>query len=291
MTKEELRAKYARIPTDFSEIEMLKNQLLDSGLLEAAQVDPAQAGKVFGVLEDGSIGLVESGPAPVPVEKGGYVMIDGHRYLVLDANEDLTEVKLMFADFEGSKYYDRSLGSEMLETFTTTDGTKQGLKYAGSALDTYCNETFLATLPQEVQDAIIEQTVVQDMYNVGLVDADETTVLQTKKIGSSDVYRVNKVSTESIAVGQRKIRSLNIADICAYLGTDGQTVLDGEILKEMIFGFAGTLELYSWLLDAYSNESFTACCFDNWYQDVYSRRYQYNLVVRPTFTINWKAFN
>ena len=230
------------------------------------------------------------GSAQTPV-KGGYVFIDGHRYLVLDANEDLTEVKLMFADLNGGQYYDASLSSEMYETFTTTYGTSQGLKYAGSTLDTYCNETFLATLPQEVQDAIIEQTVVQDMYYTGTGAAGETTVLQTKAIGGSNVYRVNKVSTESVAVGQRKIRSLNVADICDYLGTDGQTVLDGEVLNEMIFGFADGVSMSSWLLDAHSVNSIAACDVGGDYGNVRNTTWNNLLMIRPTFVVNWKAFN
>lgn len=283
MTKEELRAKYARIPTDFSEIEMLKNQLLDSGLLEAAQVDSTQAGKVFGVLEDGSIGLVEGGGSAQTPVKGGYVLIDGHKYLVLDANEDLTEVKLMFADLNGSKYWD---SGEEYETFTTADGTKQGLKYAGSTLDTYCNETFLATLPQEVQDAIIEQTVVQDMYSSqsGTPEEEDDFGI-TATWGVS--YRVNKVNTESIVVGTRKIRSLCVADLISYLG---DRTTDTE-LNNAVFGFGSRLNVFAWLSDACSDRSYYACSV---YGSIGSVNYGIwgNInVVRPTFTINWKAFN
>ena len=58
MTKEQLRAKYARVPSDFSEIEMLKNQLLDSGLLDVAQKNPENAGKFVGIKSDGTIGFL-----------------------------------------------------------------------------------------------------------------------------------------------------------------------------------------------------------------------------------------
>lgn len=62
MTKEEIRAKYARIPTDFSQIEMLKNQLLDAGLLEVAQINPENAGKSIIFDENGALSVGEGGP-------------------------------------------------------------------------------------------------------------------------------------------------------------------------------------------------------------------------------------
>lgn len=59
MTKEELRAKYARVPTDFSEIAMLKDQLIESGLLDVAQINPENAGKAIVFDENGTLTVVD----------------------------------------------------------------------------------------------------------------------------------------------------------------------------------------------------------------------------------------
>lgn len=58
MTKDELRAKYARIPADFSQLRMLKDQLVESGLLDIAKIDATKAGKFVGIKSDGKIGLL-----------------------------------------------------------------------------------------------------------------------------------------------------------------------------------------------------------------------------------------
>lgn len=107
MTKEELKTKYARVPTDFSEIEMLKDQLLDSGLLEAAQVSPEDAGKVLGVKEDGTIGVVESGGSETQ-----YQQIDiSHTDAASTIAELVTITTTPFAGFVELKYTTYKYGS------------------------------------------------------------------------------------------------------------------------------------------------------------------------------------
>jgi len=226
----------------------------------------------------------QGGGEQTPV-KGGYVLIDGHKYLVLDANEDLTQVKLMFADLNGSKYWDvaGSPSSDEKVTFHTESEDVLGLKYAGSNLDTYCNETFLATLPQEVQDAIIEQNVVQDMYSFAMGDAEEGDTFATSADGWGGSYRNNKVNTESVTVGSRKIRSLMMSDIINYLGSR----TTNTALNSMIFGFGQSLNVYAWLADAYSDSSNRACNVIGDYGSVSNFVWSYNSVVRPTFLINW----
>lgn len=232
----------------------------------------------------------QGGGGQTPV-KGGTVLIDDKQYLVLDANEDLTNVKLMLLSIDSSKYYESSPSSEQKVEFPTASDPILGVKYAGSVLDTYCNETFLATLPQEVQDAIIEQEVVQDMYAAGFVEEDANTVLQTKQIGSANVYRVNKMNTESIAVGTRKIRSLNMNDITTFLNTDGSTVLDGEVLNDMIFGVNKQVNIYAWLADACSDYSYGALYVYGDFGSVSLSSVDNDHVARPTFSINWKSIN
>ena len=112
MTKEELKTKYARVPTDFSEIEMLKDQLLDSGLLEAAQVSPEDAGKVLGVKEDGTIGVVEGGGS------GGDVYLDGNSLVIPEQEGPQPVIEIdgvpyyhkqefdVSQELEGTNYYD-----------------------------------------------------------------------------------------------------------------------------------------------------------------------------------------
>ena len=63
MTHEELKKKYSRIPSDLSQIEMLKDQLLEVGVLDVAQINIENAGKMIGFDEEGKLTVseVESG--------------------------------------------------------------------------------------------------------------------------------------------------------------------------------------------------------------------------------------
>lgn len=90
MTKDEIRAKYARIPTDFSQIQMLKDQLLESGMLDVAQKNPENAGKVLGINEAGEIAPVSGGTKlylhrMTPADNTRLLFVTSHDTLTSDA--------------------------------------------------------------------------------------------------------------------------------------------------------------------------------------------------------------
>lgn len=110
MTKEELRAKYARVPTDFSEIEMLKDQLLDSGLLEVAQKDPENAGKAVVVGEDGALMLGDGGGS------GGGAQLYKH---YLNFTQESTDTKLCVLSTDSNAFSPVSSAGDLQSLLTT----------------------------------------------------------------------------------------------------------------------------------------------------------------------------
>lgn len=281
MTKEELRAKYARIPTDFSEIEMLKDQLLDSGLLEAAQVDPTQAGKVFGILEDGSIGLVEGGgPAPAPVEKGSIIKLGNDDYRVLSVNVDLTDCEVVhLGPTTVGAFSNASPGQDpsAAVTFIVDGVEKTGIKYEGSLIDQAC-EAFYNALPADIKAAIIEQEVVQDMYDVGKGDSGGDFYFDNTAEGGA-IYRIKKVNDVPVTVGTRHAYQLSCGAIKKYFGgTSARGVDVGKVFQ-----------LQSWFNDAFSSNTGGACCLGcdasiGIY--VYSYYYAHFFCVCPAFHID-----
>lgn len=183
----------------------------------------SDAGKVLGVNESGELAYVAGGsPTPV-IEKGATIKLGGEDYLVLSANNDLTDVELVhvgpatiskYKTFAGGGY---SPSSEEKVTFTCGDTTKEGIKYAGSDVDTYCNETFFATLPADVQAAIIDQDITQDIYETNIGDTDGDFYIDNTSFGGS-VYRFKKLNTEDVVVGSRKCYMLSCKAIKDYYG-------------------------------------------------------------------------
>ena len=87
-------------------------------------------------------------PGKMPV-KGDLISIDEKQYRVLKINDTIAEVVAMYNSTES-------------QTFSVVNNT-----YAGSGLDDYCNDTFLRTLPETMQNAIVTKTFKQDRWFTG----------------------------------------------------------------------------------------------------------------------------
>lgn len=280
MTKEEIRAKYARVPTDFSEIEMLKDQLLDSGLLDVAQVDPAQAGKVLGILEDGSIGLVEGGTPSAPIVKGSVIKLNGEDYRVLSVNEDLTDCEVMLLGTIALSKFSNTSPTQDPSTaaiFTVNGVEAIGPKYEGSLLDQAC-EAFYDALPSDVKAAIIEQEIEQNMYNTSPAAGTEDFAIDNSAEGF-DVYRFKKVNDAPVVVGTRHAYILSPKDIKDYFGRSSATGLEVVTI----------FQLLNWFKDASSIYNNSACILSYNYgqgarveYNMYSNRYY----ICPAFHID-----
>lgn len=227
-------------------------------------------------------------PTPTHLEKGDIITLAGSLYRVLKTGDTLEDVELMcLSTFKSSQFSATSPGTDPTRktTFICGDEEKEGLKYEGSDLDTFCNETFLASLPEDVQNAIIEQEVVQEMYNTSASDDD----FDIKMVNGGFTYRIKKASTESVVVGSRKIRSASVKDFYDYVGFDGtpKTLEENAWdLNKIFFDEATVVGTTKWLLDACSGGVGNACCVLGSYGYVNIDYYGDTYFVAPTFHIN-----
>lgn len=240
MTKDEQKAKYGRIANDPSQLEMFKDDVID-GEVNGLPETPSESYDTPVVLKckNGELVWEEEGGGPTPpvpptpptpslVVKGDVILLDGKPYRVLQANADNTDVELI--SLQGTavtRYIEGSPSSEQVVYFQTESGTYEGIKYEGSIADQYCQTDFIASLPQDVQDAIIEQQVVQDMYEAaGYSVSGEAIFTLTRDdfANGSNPYRVFKRSTESVIVGMRKAYLPSFDDMVRYFGSSATSL-------------------------------------------------------------------
>nr|DAG04085.1 MAG TPA: ATP-binding sugar transporter [Myoviridae sp. ctbEa13] len=183
----------------------------------------------------GSIKLVDSkgnsktciGTKPIilsnqwkPVRKGDIITMDGKDYRVLKVNKNIAEVLAM---------YDASSSQK----FNTSGNSKV---YAGSDLDTYCDEVFYSTLSFNMKNAIIEKTFQQDSWHFSW---SSVSAGSPKYIGDTLSSGDYEVSLDSATFGTnilRKCYVLSVQDIIDYLGvTRSMTVADTTLTSTNIW--------------------------------------------------------
>ena len=218
---------------------------------------------------------------PIP-SKGDIVTIENKQYRVLKVSGTIVEVLAMYDATTSQNFNDTN------KTVAFTGGNT-GLKYQGSNLDTYLNETFFATLSATMKAAIVPKTINQDMWNYsGSVPSSETYYHLT--YGSSNLYyfdTLNGTAYGTVEVGSRNVYALSVKDVIDYLGVSaGGDFADTDIWQ--IFWNRSTSIIENiWLRSAYRNISSTAFYvfgkngyfIDNYYNNIYH--------ARPAFQIDW----
>lgn len=278
MTKNELKAKYARIASDPSQLEMFKDDVIDGTttclpeLPEGAEEKTLTLTMVNGVPEWSEGGV---GPTPEPVAKGDIIFFGGHRYRVLEAeSQDAVKVMLM-DDCIASKFNDNDTKVD----FDVDGTTVQGQKYADSALEAACLN-FVESLPQDIQDAIIAEEVEQDMYEISDTATGDY-VEFIRQDGS--VYRLKKLAT--VTVGSGLAHAISISEIIAYLAEN----LRWDALNQMMFDYDNPISISAWTMSARSSYSSHACSVFG-IDGYFNYDYFYILcVARPAFKINLQS--
>lgn len=277
MTKNELKAKYGRIANDPSQLEMFKDDVVDGVITGLPELPEETEGKTLILqMQDGELSWTEgggSGPSE-PVKKGDICFFGEHRYRVLEANEDNTNVKVMLLDDCISSKFNES---DTKVDFDVSGTTVQGQKYEDSALETACL-SFVESLPQEVQDAIIAEEIEQDMWDTNSSAEDALTF-----VGFDMTYRLKKLA--SIAVGSRLAHSISMSEIIAYLGES----LTCAALNKMMFDYNGKISIYLWTMSARSSLSSFACDVRGTYGFFLDSYFSYPYFVRPAFRLNLKS--
>lgn len=243
----------------------------------------SEFGRLFNKPGPSDIPVPQPGPSPVPSEppsKGDIVLFGGHRYRVLKANG--WDIEVMCLDIVWQRYEESPSDPEHQATFQTADGEATGVKYAGSDLDVYLNETWYASLPEDVQEAIIEQEgLVQDMYNLDAEEGTEDFLITGGTFGIT--YRIKKVSITGVEIGNRKVYELGIQDFIEYFGN--QTTNDS--INEFYFEVdeSNTI-LSSWLNSAKAGDTTYACCVSAYFGGVGSIFALGGQLLRPVFHID-----
>ena len=252
-----------------------------AGLVPTGEKKITENGK-YDITTFASIDVdVPSGPAPEPIVKGSVIKLAGEEYRVLSANEDLTDCEVMHIGPAKLSKFSNASPSQDPSAGTTfiVDGTeKTGLKYEGSLLDQAC-EAFYDDLPADIKAAIIEQEVVQDMYNLNAAEGTEDFAIDNSADGGM-VYRFKKINDAPVAVGARHAYAISPKTIKDYYGTTSKS---GLIV-------AKDFQLLSWMRDAYPGSAGTACYL---YYDgsgsgvgVYFYNYRNTYCVCPAFHID-----
>ena len=159
------------------------------------------------VEQDGKI--IASGDFSI---KGNLVTINDVEYRVLDI--DGTKIKVLSMDRNLKSEYGKN------EKFSYSEYT--GTKYEKSTLDKAMEE-YYNSLPDILQNAIIEQNINRSMYKLSYDETDSNIADPKKEIPIGSVVRVEGGDLDctklgEINVGKRKVYALDLDDLVHYLG-------------------------------------------------------------------------
>ena len=140
--------------------------------------------------------------------KGQIITLDGKEYRIIKLNGSVAEVVGMTNASDSQQF------------------AASGQTYAGSALDTYLNSTFYATLSDKLKAAIVDKTFTQDSwYTDASGDPDYSGYYGTTNPGTS-AYTISLGNAAFGAEITRHVYALSIQDVLNYVLdtsiTDGQ---------------------------------------------------------------------
>lgn len=209
--------------------------------------------------------------------KGDIITIEGKQYRVLNTNGAVAEVLAMYDASTSQKY-------NSTQEFVTFPSGKKGLKYQGSDLDTYLNETFFATLSATMQAAIVEKVVNQDLWD----DSSSTPSNQAYyTFNGGFVKYFYNVGEGTVEVGNRKIYALSITEFFNYLRLNAYGEFTNTDISQLFWNTDATTTNYEniWLRTASPYYLASAYYVTNTYSlnDTYHNT---GYAVRPAFQID-----
>lgn len=140
-----------------------------------------------------SVTVTKGSTMPV---KGDLITIESKQYRVLKVNGSVAEVLAMY-------------------NATTSQTFGLNNTYAGSSLDTYCNNTFYGTLSSTIQNAIVSKTFRQDSWLYGSTASGE--IAKYNGTHQTENYTLLLMSTTFGASISRKCYVLSCQDVIDYL--------------------------------------------------------------------------
>lgn len=211
-------------------------------------------------------------PTNMPA-KGDIITLDGEttQYRVLRTFGNLAEV-MSFTSPHSPSYYGSTITSTQFP-----DG-RTAMKYEGSFIDNYLNDTYYNSLSTNIKNAIVQRTITQSRYE-NQSSAPSNYNFMIRGNGSNRWYQ----KKSQILVGPRYCYALDLDDVARYL--------DLDIGDEVTYGYF-MLMLFN---DQYNGQyvwfSTVSSADYAYYVETYSRypstrQHTQNGPLRPTFCID-----
>lgn len=206
------------------------------------------------------------GPMPA---KGDILTIESKQYRILKINGNI---------------------AELLSLYDTGTKVQFASSYAGSGVDTYCNDTFYNSLSSTMKAAIIDKTFNQDSWSAS---ASGSSVYIGKYTKDSATHTYN-VSLSSAAFGPsitRHCYCISVQDIINYLEvttsmTDSNTTLTDTNIRTMLWNNVNYSSSILWLSSAYSAMSGFVYMVPGNIGNLQSTMGMLSQIVRPAFQID-----
>ena len=269
-------------PQDFSsKIKAISTGVDTSdGNIEPTTVLKGYKGYAKGVAVNGAIetydGSFDNLPV-VDVVKGDLITIENKQYRVLKVSGTVAEVIGMY--IASSSQLFNTTGASVVFT-----GGKRGIKYQGSKLDTYLNETFFNTLSETMRKAIVPKTINQDMWSYSNTAPSSGTYYHQTYNSNNRYYYDSDYGTAE--VGSRNVYALSVRDILDYLGVSANGDFTDTDIWQMFWNSSTNASGSLWLRSAfYSNSDMAFYIFGHsgYFDGAFLNN---NLYVRPAFQID-----
>ena len=198
---------------------------------------------------------IKNGSLYSPAKKGDIIKLnldntEDKYYRVLTNDGYIVEVVAMYTPDTTTNVWDNSdLGTT--NTTVNLSSSVSVIKYTGSNLDNYLNNTWYNTLSSNAKAAIIDKDIVSDVwYNEdGFVSSPKgnPAYQSTQKSDDSKQYTISKYASATVPVGTRHIYALSVQDIIDYLSTerlrvDNSRILNYKNVYEMFCGGVDTID-------------------------------------------------
>lgn len=148
------------------------------------------------------------------IKKGDLITIEDHPYRVLKRKFNIAEVLGMENCYESSDGWGIQYDYPP-RTVEFKHGTI-GQPYSESTLDTYLNETYYATLSDELKQAIVPKTITHDMWTSTPIKPTSVNYYRLTTGSGNAYYYAFKDTAETLS---RNIYTPSLRDILDYLDT------------------------------------------------------------------------
>ncbi len=178
-----------------------------------------------------------------------------YRVLKMDGTKAFVMSMWNVADSTIKYYTDES---KCTTNFTGSGGEINGIKYDGSDLDKYLNETFynsLQTTNPNIKNAIVPQTIEQKAYGLAFLQP-ESGNYWTGGTGYNEeptTYYIENPGYSAPVEGTRNVYALEVEDVINYLGNRAENLNAPNLMKMFFNGPVQENNKYCWLRSAYAD--------------------------------------